>query len=236
MARSPEFVFLDAQGTVLQPRPSVAAIYGQVYRRFGGEKSDEEISAATTLLWAETRSSLDLDSASFDTSDELTRKWWADYNGRLFDRLGLRDGREAFIEALWEVFGDPAQWGLFPDVEETLKGLRSRGYRLGIISNWDSRLFRICDSLGLTSMVEFIVASAPEGVEKPDPRLFQIALARAGTTAEGAVHVGDDYLADVVGARRAGLQPFLLDRDKGAPPPKAVTTISSLTELLDILP
>lgn len=238
--RKREFVFLDAQGTVLQAKPSLAAIYGQVCHSIDGAISEERIGAATRGLWEEYKASLDLDSASFETSDELTRLWWANYNGRLFDRLGLAnggtDGREAFVEALWEVFGNPAQWQLFPDVEESIEGLRSRGYRLAIVSNWDSRLFTICERLGLTSRVEFIVASAPAGIEKPDPRIFEMALARAGTTAGEAIHVGDDYLADVVGARRAGVEPVYLNRDGGPAPSEPVTTIRSLTELLELLP
>ena len=67
------------------------------------------------------------------------------------------------------------------------------------------------DRVGLTRHFHTICDSCVEGVEKPDPRFFRIALERAGAAAESTMHVGDLYHVDVVGARNAGLRPMLLD-------------------------
>ncbi len=230
-----DVIFLDAQGTLLQPKPSLVGIYGSILRRSGAPVSDSQIIAAVGALWGEYRASLDSETASFDTSDELTRLWWADFNGRLLARLGIEGDRQAALDALWAVFGQPEAWDLFPEVREVLRGLRSRAYRLGIVSNWDSRLFAICEHHGLSSLLDFVVASAPTGMEKPDRRIFEAALARAEAAPDRALHVGDDYFTDIVGARRAGIDAVLIDRDGRSSPPDPVTTIRSLRELLAIL-
>ena len=233
-ARKYGAVFLDAQGTLLHARPSIPAIYADACRRCGGTASEAQISAVMSEQWAELRTSPDFQSTSFDTSDEITKQWWADFNARMFVRLGMSERREDFLEDLWEAFGRPDSWELFPEVEDVLAELRKRGYRLGVVSNWDSRLVDLCLRLGLSAYTDFVLASAAMGMEKPDRRIFEIALSRAAVSPERAVHVGDDYRADVLGARGAGVDAILIDRDRLAAMP--VQTIHSLRELLDILP
>ncbi len=228
-------VFLDAQGTLLRAKPSLVGIYGQVFRRFGRDVTEGEITGVVADIWAEYRAALDPERTAFDTSDELTRLWWADFNGRLFDRLAVEGDRQAFLDALWDVFGLADNWDLFPEVPEVLATLRERGYRLAVVSNWDSRLLEICDHLELSPMVEFVVASAAVGMEKPDPRIFEIALSMAGVSADQAIHVGDDYAADVLGARGAGVDAVLLDRAGHTAPSEGSLTIRSLRELPHLL-
>jgi putative hydrolase of the HAD superfamily len=226
-------VFLDAQGTLLRAHPSVAGIYSAVCRRFYPKVAEARVAAAVRQQWEEFKASPEAQKTTYDTSEEATRAWWATFNTRVFQRLGLKEGLEAYLEALWEVFGSPESWRLFPEVEEVLAALRERGYRLGIVSNWDSRLLLISERLGLTPYLDFLLASAATGMEKPDSRIFHLALARAGVEADRALHVGDDYEADFLGARAAGLEAVLIDREgilrEGVP------TLPSLRGLLEIL-
>ncbi len=233
-ARKYDAIFLDAQGTLLHARPSIPAIYASVCRRLGGNATEAQVSAAVREQWAEFRTTVDPQSISLETSDEITKQWWATFNARIFLRLGMAGRTEDFLEGLWEAFGRPENWELYPEVEDVLAELRKRGYRLGVISNWDSRLVTLCERLGLTAYADFILASAATGMEKPDRRIFEIALSRAAVSPKRAVHVGDDYQADVLGARGAGMDAILIDRDGRTPMP--VQTIHSLRELLDILP
>ena len=80
-----------------------------------------------------------------------------------------------------------------------------------VVSNANGTLAAHFDRLGLTAAVDLVLDSQVEGVEKPDPRLFQIALARSGASPDTTVHVGDLYHVDVVGARAAGLRAVLVD-------------------------
>ena len=96
-------------------------------------------------------------------------------------------------------------------VPPTLAELRRRGYKLVVVSNANGTVRRAFQRIGLFELVDIIVDSAEEGLEKPDPRLFEAALKRAGATMSETLHVGDIYHVDVVGARAAGLTPVLVD-------------------------
>jgi len=234
MSRRYDAVFLDAQGTLLKPHPSTGGIYSSACRGVGHDRPEEEVSRAIRELWIELRPIPAGPEGRYDTSDEDTRLWWQGFNTRLFHKLELREGEREFVQALWEDFARPENWRLFPEVDEVLGELRARGYLMGVVSNWDSRLLSICESLGITRQMEFILASAPAGVEKPDPRIFRMALSLAGVAPERAIHVGDDYEADVLGARGAGIRALWLARDGETAEGEA--PLRSLAELLDLLP
>jgi putative hydrolase of the HAD superfamily len=118
-----------------------------------------------------------------------------------------------------------------PDVGPALEALRARGLRLVVVSNANGTLLAHMDRLGLTSRFDCILDSADEGVEKPDPRFFDIALARSGARKETTIHVGDLYHVDVVGARRAGLRAVLLD-EANLRPDADCPRVRSLDELV----
>jgi putative hydrolase of the HAD superfamily len=103
-------------------------------------------------------------------------------------------------------------WEIVPaDVLPALARLRALGLRLIVISNANGRLHACFDRVGLTECLDAVFDSHNEGVEKPDPRLFQIAFERTGAKADTTMHVGDLYHVDVVGARNASIRPMLLD-------------------------
>ncbi|MBA3232195.1 MAG: HAD-IA family hydrolase [Acidobacteria bacterium] len=103
-------------------------------------------------------------------------------------------------------------WEYVPDgVVPALEALRARGLQLIVVSNANGTLRAHCDRLGLTDRFDLVLDSADEGVEKPDPRFFEIALARGGARRNTTIHVGDLYYVDVIGARSAGLRGVLVD-------------------------
>lgn len=103
---------------------------------------------------------------------------------------------------------------MFDDVLPCLERLQCEGYRMVVVSNWDMTLHRVLRTFGLTRYFEFVLASMEEGVEKPDPRLFHIALERLGLAPEEVAHVGDNPLDDLQGARAVGIKAFLVDRSR----------------------
>ncbi len=121
---------------------------------------------------------------------------------------------------------------LFDDVLPTLKALQHR-YSLGILSNGNSYPERC----GLENMFEFVVFSQDYGIEKPDPRIFQIALEKARCSEAELLHVGDSLVDDVLGAINAGIRCVWLNR-QGVHQNLDVKIdheTSSLSELLKIL-
>jgi putative hydrolase of the HAD superfamily len=118
-----------------------------------------------------------------------------------------------------------------PDVVPALETLRARGLQLVVVSNANGTLLAHMERLGMTARFDCILDSADEGVEKPDPRFFDIALARSGARKESTIHVGDLYYVDVVGARNAGLRAVLMD-EANLRPDADCPRVHSLDELV----
>lgn len=135
---------------------------------------------------------------------------WREFHRRLFLGMGLEAHAEALSQGLVENWKNPRFWPVTPGAEATLRALRERGYLLAVVSNWDATLPEILEVVGLRAYFQHLAVSALSGVAKPDPRLFQEALAALGVAPEEAVHVGDAE-ADLLGARAAGVRPLLFD-------------------------
>jgi putative hydrolase of the HAD superfamily len=119
---------------------------------------------------------------------------------------------------------------VLPGVRPALERLLGAGLRLAAVSNSNGTLRRLFDRLGFTPLFEVSLDSRVEGIEKPDPRLFHLALEKLGAPAGDALHAGDFYHVDVVGARAAGVRPVLVDED-GLYPDADCPRVASLAEL-----
>jgi putative hydrolase of the HAD superfamily len=120
-----------------------------------------------------------------------------------YDRVAPAIYAEHRRRHLWSV--------TLPGTHDALAALREAGWFVACISNADGTVTQLLEAAGLLDHLAFVVDSGLVGVEKPDPRIFQIALERSGMRADHAYYVGDVHPVDVVGAERAGLTPVLLD-------------------------
>src|SRR5690242_10528005 len=121
----------------------------------------------------------------------------------------------ALFAELWAEFARPGVWQLFPEVKPVISKVANR-YRLGVLSNFDSRLHTILADLGLAHFFEHVVVSSEVGAEKPSPRMFAEAVDRFDVLAEEVLHVGDEAEADWRGASAAGLRVFELRRPENS--------------------
>ncbi|MBI5480205.1 MAG: HAD-IA family hydrolase [Deltaproteobacteria bacterium] len=162
---------------------------------------------------------------------------WRAYMEFALEAAGLPPDRAANAAA--RVFHAHLQrnlWRRVPaDVEPTLRHLRAAGYVVGVVSNAEGTVEQLLREVGLASLLDFIIDSHDVGIEKPDPRIFALALERAGTAPERTLYVGDIYTVDVVGARGAGLDAALLDsfgvyRDVDCP---RLLTLGDVLKLID---
>src|SRR5215472_11996915 len=192
-------VFLDAGGVLVFPNWSRVADALAAH----GVNVD-----ARELADAEPRAKRRLDTAGIVQASDDAKRGWLYFNLILEEAgVGLTADTDAALGDLREYHTRENLWELVPaDVAPTLDRLRAAGLRLVVVSNANGRLRHLFDRLGLTDRVDVLFDSFEEGVEKPDPRLFEIALERSGATRETTVHVGDLYYVDVVGARAAGLR------------------------------
>jgi len=123
---------------------------------------------------------------------------------------------------------------LYPDAEPALETLKSRGYRMALVSNAPPDTQRAVESLGLPRYLDPIVISGLVGYSKPHPEIFKIAMRGAGVEPSETIHVGDLYESDVVGAKSAGIEGILLDRE-GRTSRDDCRTISTLDGLAQVL-
>lgn len=225
-------VLLDVGNTLFSEQPVRGASYAHAARTRGLAIEDDAMGALMRRV-----------------HDELPREIdgaWR-YSDRLFEafirriyhvHLGLPEEQvPAVARELFERFSRPAGFALFPHALELCEHVRARGLVLGLVSNWSPRLLPLLEALGVAERVDFVLCSAVERVEKPDPELFERALRRAGVAAHEALHAGDDLGHDVFGAQRAGLRAVLVDHAgrhaqwNGAFAPR-VTGLAQLDELL----
>jgi putative hydrolase of the HAD superfamily len=123
----------------------------------------------------------------------------------------------------------------YEDVIPALEALRSQGYRLGILSNLRRDMSALCQRLGLAPYLDFYINSAEAGAEKPHRPIFQAALEKMATTPGEAVHVGDQYQSDVLGARAVGMHSVLIDRRGWNAKFNDCPRITNLFELQELL-
>jgi HAD superfamily hydrolase (TIGR01509 family) len=196
-------VFLDAGGVLVTPswdRVSAALA------AHGIDVPAGALAAADPLV----RRDIDLGLGAA-ASDQ--QRGWAYFN-RILDYCGTSrsPSADAALDDLQTYHAVHNLWERVPHgVAETLDGLHAMGLKLVVVSNANGKLKVLFERLGLARHFDVMLDSAEEGVEKPDPRLFQLALERSQATPTDTVHVGDLYHVDVQGARGAGLDAILLD-------------------------
>ncbi len=231
MLSSFKAVFFDAGGTLLHPYPSVGAIYEQISGKHGSKRKADVLEMNFRSAWLKRDG---LSSLQSHSSEKIEREWWKSLVFEVFGTDKDIHDFEKFFDELYDYFAKPECWQLYPGTKDVLKALKHKGKKLGVISNWDSRLFKILDGLGLTGEFEFILASAVFGASKPSPKIFQEALKKSGVHPHEAVHIGDSVEDDIHGAMRLGIHAILVDRHKGHRdgPVQDIPVIHSLSELL----
>jgi HAD superfamily hydrolase (TIGR01662 family) len=145
---------------------------------------------------------------------------------------GLADASAA-RDAFFSMYVGAEFFTLYPDVPDTLRQLHEAGYRLGVVSNWESRLQKLCASHGIDCYFDFWVVSEIEGYSKPHPQLYRRALELADARPDEVLHVGDKLREDVEGAAQVGIKTVLLDRAGAIADYEP--RITSLPELLPLL-
>ncbi|NWI66905.1 HDHD3 protein, partial [Todus mexicanus] len=169
-----------------------------------------------------------------------SRQWWLDVVKQTFRLSGVHeDGVLTLMaENLYRDYCSASNWEVLPGAGETLSGCCQRGFRMGIVSNFDRRLENILSQCNLRHHFEFILTSDDVGFAKPDRRIFEKALRLGGVRPEQAAHIGDDYTQDYLAARAVGMHSFLLraagqGEQPEVPPEHVLPTLSHLLALIE---
>jgi putative hydrolase of the HAD superfamily len=225
-------VFFDAGETLVHPHPSFPELLTLTLREEGLEVDPalvrEKLHVVSDRFAKSAR-----EGELWSTSPERSRKFWGSVYGGLLAEMGLAFG-DGLARRLYTTFTDLSNYRLFPDVEAVLSRLLGAGLRLGVISNFEEWLERLLESLNVTRFFEVRIISGVEGLEKPDPRIFHLALDRMGVAPDESVYVGDNPMFDIEPAQEVGMLAVLLDRRGRFPdhPGARITSLDHLPELV----
>jgi HAD superfamily hydrolase (TIGR01549 family) len=229
-------IFFDLDGTLRHSVPSGGEVFTD-YVVTLGLQVDQEVRLRAMrwehLYWA---NSVDLRDDLLAHSGE-TEKFWVEYSRRRLLALGASPEQAAELAPKTSLhmgeFYKPES--VVPeDVRRTLPQLKEAGYMLGVISNREKPFQDVLDDHGIAEFFDFSMAAGEVQVWKPDPGIFAHALQRLQLSTQEVIYVGDNYYADVVGARAAGLLPVLYD-PLGIFPDPDCTTIRSFDELNSVI-
>jgi len=234
--RQVKVIFFDAVGTLIETRASVGEIYSRVAREFGFEAGPQILQQNFARSFRR-QPPLAFHAGTPEAAlIELEKGWWRNLVKAVFDGLGSFPRFQEFFDEIFERFRGQEFWRVFDDVAPALTELKRRGLKMGVISNFDSRLHDVLGACRLDHLFDSIHVSTRVGAAKPNTAIFQAALNYHSVEARHAWHVGDSLREDVEGAMAAGLNAILLDRDnrfaENAPAPR-ITNLEQTVTLLE---
>lgn len=230
-------VLFDAVGTLFDLRAPVGEIYLERARRHGLESSDPDLAAKLSDSFRRAfrvQGPLAFPDQTPDRIPMLEEEWWKSVVQRTFAPFGGPPDFDSFFQDLYRLFRTAESWRLSPDAGRVLRVFRDRGLRIGMVTNYDSRVLDVLESLGIRGFFDHVTISTLVGAAKPDPQIFIEACDALSCPPDEAVHVGDDYEEDWLGASQAGLGACLYD-PSGRCVGRNLVRICKLAELLEIL-
>lgn len=212
----PKVIFLDAVGTLIGVKGSVGEVYSQIAQEFGVEVSANILNTKFIQSFKAAPPPIFLDADNQDIPQHEF-DWWQLIAFNTFEGAGVIkqfSDFPAFFSELYIHFGTAEPWFVYPDVLPALVNWRRLGIELGVVSNFDSRIYSVLQSLGLRDFFTSITISTQVRAAKPDPQIFAVALGKHDCQPEAAWHIGDSVAEDYNGAKAAGLRGIWINREQ----------------------
>ncbi|RPI82979.1 MAG: HAD family hydrolase [Chloroflexi bacterium] len=239
MLKSPNginVILFDLDGTLRHSRPSSEHAFFDFAVQLGAKDSPKRRLEAMRWLhhyWAQSPLMIQ-DQVTFQDDEE---GFWTNFTRRYLIKFGCSEEKAKEIAGPVRKLMDEQykpEDVVLPGTLETLGELKEAGFRLGIVTNRTNPCDDYLQTLGLTDYFEITVVAGSIASWKPDPRIFEHTLETMKADPEAAIYVGDNYYADIIGARRAGIQPVLIDPE-GVFPDPGCPVISKISELEEVL-
>jgi putative hydrolase of the HAD superfamily len=221
-------IFFDAGETLVHPHPSFPDLFSEILKREGYELDPERVRDRVFVISDRFKLAAEANEL-WTTSPEKSRTFWLSVYETFLKEIGIPSG-DGIGDLLYAEFTDLSNYRLFDDVPAVLERLTDEGLQLGVVSNFEEWLERLLDQLEVSRYFDVRVISGVEGMEKPDPAIFNLALDRAGVDPADAVYVGDNPVFDTEPAEAIGMRAILIDRRDRYPEHGGIR-ITSLDEL-----
>jgi 2-haloalkanoic acid dehalogenase type II len=219
-------VVLFDLGLTLIRTASFPEIYRRILSRFGVTVSIDDI------VCAQRETETEFDTATYD--ENRRKEFWTEYNVSLLEKLGVTENTVFLAEQIDKLWWECSRLEAYSDVEPTLSGLKSKGLKLGLVSNgFKQDLDYVLGELRLKKWFDAVVCIESCNCAKPDKQIFLYALDRLEVKPEDALFVGDSVVQDYEGAMNVGIRSYLIDR-KGTIPGQ-YNKIANLIDLLAIV-
>ncbi|GAB1543022.1 HAD family hydrolase [Scytonema sp. NUACC21] len=212
----PKVIFLDAVGTLFGVKGSVGEVYGQIAQEFGVQVSSETLNKTFIQSFKAAPPPIFPDAEPQDIP-QYEFEWWLRIARNTFEKAGVLEkftDFSTFFSELYIHFGTADPWFVYPDVLSALVNWRRQGIELGILSNFDSRIYSVLQDLELREFFGSITISTQAGAAKPDPKIFATALEKHNCSPQAAWHIGDSITEDYHGAKTAGMRGIWINRKR----------------------
>jgi putative hydrolase of the HAD superfamily len=226
-------IFFDAADTLFYINDGLGNVYSSVAAKYGSTPDPKLVKAAFSNAF-HSAPPLVFGRLSPEERRISEKKWWYRVVEDVFQEVGMFDSFDSYFDELFEVFRHDA-WKLFPETHGVLTSLEKRGFKLGLISNFDTRVYDVCQALGIYKYFKSFVISSEAGFAKPSPKIFEIALNEQGVLAEESIHIGDSIEHDILGAKTLGINAVLLDREGKHKHRDGISKIKDLRGVFQIL-
>lgn len=215
MTEELDVVFFDLGGTLIDVSVPREHLWAEVLSKHGEEvdlpKLADSIRAADR--------DMDETFANIQGMDE--RPFWLEFNSRVLKGVGVDITSEEVVSELSKSFGalvtDVEKWKDYPDTRPLLEDLSDRDIEVGLISNATNLARKVLRRLDLERYFDPIVISSEIGHRKPSQEIFDEALDQAGAAPSRSIYIGDKPAVDILGAKRAGMNAILIDREDTFP-------------------
>ncbi|MBW4649691.1 MAG: HAD-IA family hydrolase [Kastovskya adunca ATA6-11-RM4] len=210
----PKIIFLDAVGTLFGVRGSVGEAYSMIARHHSVDVQADTVNQAffDAFAAADPLECLGVPSEAIAMREF---EWWLDIARHTFKQVGVFEqfaNFTEFFDELYLYFSTAEPWFVYPDVRPALEAWQRLGIEMGIVSNFDSRLYMVLEALELTQFFESVTISTEIGAAKPDERIFAAALNKHHCSPPEAWHIGDSFKEDYQGAKAVGIRAIWLER------------------------
>ena len=213
-------------GLTLTKTASFPDIYRRILLSLGTKISIEDITRAQKATESQ------FDAAEYPINRR--KEYWTKYNASLLEKIGIKERRIFLADKIDELWWEFSHLQVYSDVEPTLFRLRTKGLKLGIVSNGLIKdLEHILQKLRLKKWFDVVVGIDSCNCAKPNKEIFLYALNKLGVKPDEVLFVGDSVEIDYKGAMNCGIESFIIDREGNVPSP--YNKITSLTELSTIM-
>ncbi|MBE9525258.1 MAG: HAD family hydrolase [Chloroflexi bacterium] len=228
-------IIFDLDGTLRVNRPAINETFYRFAEELGLSSSRRQQRKAAQwahFYWAQSDTlASDLEALGHDDEG-----FWANYVKRNLVALGCpEENANTLAPKMRHKMKNQDFDSCVPaDVPNTLQTLKNEGYTVGLVSNRRRPIDEELRELGLSPFLDFAYVAGEVDVWKPNPQIFDRAIAEAGFSCEQMIYVGDNYYADIVGAQQAGMVPILIDPERVFPD-ATCTIIQSIGEIPGLL-